>query len=150
MSEQTMSRRVRAEIRAALRDNNSVQAILVEVHPAVAAVLIGAGGSNLRKIEEDLHRSIYVRGAESCHMEEMRIVAMGRKAEVERLALPVHERDILEVRIEEQHVSNPKDGIARVEGYVLDIEDAGQYVGQEVNVEVTKAYRTYAKAKVVS
>ncbi len=146
MSEQTMSRRVRNEIKRTF-EGSQAEAVLVEVHPSVAAVLIGAGGSNLRKIEQDLGRSVYVRGAESCHMEEMKVIASGGRSEVEDQALPVQEGEIREVLVEEAHVANEKDGIARVEGYVLDIESGGKYVGKRVQVEIIKTFRTYAKAK---
>ncbi len=148
MSELTMSRRVRNDIREALRDSDA-EAVLVEVHPSVAAVLIGAGGSSLRKLESELGKSVYVRGSESRHLEDMKVVAMGDKTEVEDRAKPVKPGDVLRVEVEEPHASNPKDGIARVEGYVLDIASAGNSVGQEVEVEIVKAYRTYAKARVI-
>lgn len=148
MSEHTMSTKVRGEILRALR-RTFAEALLVEVHPSVAALIIGAGGSNLKKMEERTGRSIYVRGAESCHPEEMKIVAMGDREDVERQALPVKEGDVLEVKIEEPHVSNAKDGIARVEGYVIDIESGSRHVGDTVRVEITRAHRTYAKARLL-
>ncbi len=79
----------------------------------------------------------------------MPALAAGTKDEVEKLALPVQVGQALKVKIECPHVSNPSDGIARVEGFVLDIDGGGALVGQEIDVEVTKLYRTYAKAKVV-
>ncbi|MFP4200893.1 MAG: Rne/Rng family ribonuclease [Clostridia bacterium] len=148
MSELTMSRKVRNDIREALR-NSEAEALLVEVHPSVAAVLIGAGGSNLRKLESELGKSVYVRGSETMHLEDMDVVAMGDKREVEDKALPVKPGDVIRVTVEEPHASNPRDGIARIEGYVLDIDSAGNSVGQEVEVEIVKAYRTYAKARVI-
>ena len=57
---------------------------------------------------------------------------------------------VLDIEVEEPHVSNPRDGIARVEGYVVDIEGAGRMVGQKLKVEITKVFRTYAKGKVLS
>ncbi len=148
MSEYTMSQKVRGEIRKSLISSSN-EAILVEVHPTVASLLIGSGGSNLRRLEEQTNRSIYVRGAESCHLEEMKIVAMGDKKQVEKQALPVSEGEVMNVKVEEPHSSNPRDGIARVEGYVIDIENGGKMVGENVNVEIVNAYRTYAKACIV-
>ncbi len=148
VSEHTMGGKVRSEIRKALLQS-SAQALLIEVHPSVAALVIGAGGSNLKKLEEQTGRSVYVRGAESCHPEEMKIVAMGNREDVERQALPVKEGDVLELKIEEPHVSNAKDGIARVEGYVIDVEAGGRFVGDTAKVEIVKAYRTYARARLM-
>lgn len=148
VSEETMARRVRTDIRRILKHTAS-EAILVEVHPAVAALLIGSGGSNLRELEKEVGKTIFVKGVATCHTEAMNLKALGSREEVEALALPVRVGQVLELKIEEQHITNASDGIARVEGYVVDIEDAGRLVGEKVRVEITKAFRTYAKAKLV-
>ncbi len=147
-SEDTMARQVRREIKRILSQSDS-EAILVEVHPSVAALLIGTGGANLRELEKETGRTIFVKGSNDAHMESMNLRALGSREEVERKAMPVRQGQILEVRVEEPHVSNPWDGIARVEGYVLDIEGAGKMVGERVRVEVSKTFRTYAKARLI-
>ncbi|HEY8552471.1 MAG TPA: TRAM domain-containing protein, partial [Thermaerobacter sp.] len=83
-------------------------------------------------------------------LEAMNLVALGSREEVERQALPVHAGQRLELEVEERHAHNQADGIARLEGYVIDIQGAGDRVGQRVLVEITRAYRTYARARVVS
>ena len=148
LSEESVSSKLRREIKALLR-RSPEEAILAEVHPAVAALLIGAGGVNLRALENETGKSIYVRGSDQCHLESLAVRAMGTREEVETKALPVRQGQILEVRVEEPHVSNLWDGIARVEGYVLDVEGGAKLVGETVRVEVTKVHRTYAKAKVI-
>jgi ribonuclease G len=148
LSEESVSSKLRREIRALLR-RSPEEAILAEVHPAVAALLIGAGGVNLRALENETGKAIYVRGSDQCHLESLAVRAMGTREEVETKALPVRQGQILEVRVEEPHVSNLWDGIARVEGYVLDVEGGAKLVGETVRVEVTKVHRTYAKAKVI-
>lgn len=121
----------------------------MEVHPSVAAHLIGPGGANLRELEKELGRTIYVRGNSEVHLESMSLKVLGTRAEVEARALPVKPGDRARVRIDEAHASNPSDGIARVEGYVIDVADAGQLVGKQVDIEVIRAFRTYAKARLV-
>ncbi|MEW6724811.1 MAG: Rne/Rng family ribonuclease [Bacillota bacterium] len=148
LSEATMAARTRRELRRLLGHTEN-EAILVEVHPSVASLLIGANGANLKVLEKETRKIIYIRGNEECHVERMNIRLMGTKEEVERRALPVHPGEQLEVRVEEPHVSNPHDGIARIEGYVLDIEGGGKLVGERVRVQVKKAFRTYAKAVIV-
>jgi len=148
LTEESQARRVRREIKRILRNTNH-EAILIEVHPSVASLLIGAGGSNLKELERETGKSIYIKGSEACHIEEMNLRALGTRAEVEEQALPVRTGDVIELKIEEPHVSNPWDGIARVEGYVIDIEGAGNRVGERVTVEITRAFRTYARARIV-
>ncbi|OTA41205.1 MAG: hypothetical protein A6D92_08880 [Symbiobacterium thermophilum] len=67
---------------------------------------------------------------------------------MEARALPVAAGQVLQLRIEEPHASNGADGIARVDGYVIDVADAGRLVGQVVPVEILKVFRTYAKGRV--
>ncbi len=148
LSEESVAAKLRREIKALLR-RNPEEAILVEVHPSVAALLIGAGGTNLRALENETGKSIYIRGSDQCHIENMVVRAVGTKEDVEAKALPVRPGQVLEVKVEEPHVSNLWDGIARIEGYVLDVEGGAKLVGEKVRVEVTKVHRTYAKAKVV-
>ena len=148
LSEESASRRVRAEIRRILASSEA-EAVLVEVHPSVAALLIGAGGTSLKELEREVGRTIFVRGAEEIHVEKMNVRAVGTRAEVEEQARPVHEGEVIELKVEEPHVNNTSDGIARVEGYVIDIEGAGRRVGERVKVEITRAFRTYARGRMV-
>ncbi|HEY8347215.1 MAG TPA: Rne/Rng family ribonuclease [Symbiobacteriaceae bacterium] len=148
LSEETMARRVRAEIRRILKHSSS-EALLMEVHPAVASLLIGPGGSHLKQLEEELGKTIYIRGNSEIHLEEMRLRALGTRSEVEERALPVRVGQVLEVQVHERHAANPEDGITRLDGYVVDIEGGGRLVGQRVKVEVTRTYRTYAKARLL-
>jgi ribonuclease G len=120
LSEESMARRVRAEIRRILKQSSS-EALLMEVHPSVAALLIGPGGVHLKQLEQELGKTIYIRGNHEVHLEEMSLKVLGTRA----------------------------DGIARVDGYVLDIEGGGGLVGKRVRVEVVKAFRTYAKARLI-
>jgi len=148
LSEESVSAKLRREIKAMMRRSDE-EAILVEVHPGVAALLIGAGGINLRALENETGKAIYIRGSDNCHIESMVVRAVGSREGVEAKALPVKQGQVLEVKVEEPHVSNVWDGIARIEGYVLDIEGGAKMVGEKVKVEVTKVHRTYAKARVI-
>ncbi|MEX0974614.1 MAG: Rne/Rng family ribonuclease [Bacillota bacterium] len=149
LSEETVAGRVRREIRRILRNSQS-EAMLVEVHPGVASYLIGPGGANLKELEKETNRSIFVRGTEALHLEEMNVKAVGTREEIADKAIPVQVGDVLEVTVEEAHDKNPGDGIARREGFVIDVESAGSKVGQKVVIQVMQAHRTYAKAKMVT
>ncbi len=148
LSEDTMSRKVEREIKKILK-HSVIEAILVEVHPSVAALIIGAGGNHLRELERLTGKHIYVRGSTEAKIEEIKICVAGTKEEVESKALPVKAGQVLELKVEEPHVSNPGNGIARLEGYVIDIEGAGDLAGEKVRAEITKVFRTYAKGKII-
>ena len=88
LSEETVAGRVRREIRRTLA-NSQCEAMLVEVHPSVASHLIGPGGSNLKDLEEETGRSIFIRGSESLHLEEMNVKALGTRQEISLKAIPL-------------------------------------------------------------
>jgi len=148
MSAETVSTRVRREIREALR-NNEARAALVEVHPEVASLLIGTAGQKLRELEKELGKAVYVRGSEEQNYEGYKFRLFDTKADVQTTGAPVQIGDVIELRVEEQHVSNRKDGTARIEGFQIDIEDGGERVGERVKVEVTRVHRTFARARVI-
>ena len=149
LNEFAMAQKVERELLRLARSSQA-EALLVAVHPSVAAQVIGAGGAHLRRLEQATGKTIYVRGREDVHMEDLRVLTVGSRAEVEQQALPVREGQVVDLQVEEPHASHPEDGIARVEGYVVDIEGAGRHVGRRLKVEITRVYRTYARARVVS
>jgi ribonuclease G len=148
LSEDVVVRRFRQRIVDKLRETGA-ESILVEAHPTVASHLIGPGGSNLKELERETNRSVFVRGSNECDIQDLKIIRIGTRAEVEALALPVHEGEYIEVVIEERHASNPKNGIARVAGYVIDIELGGHRVGDKVRVEIVRVLRTFATGRLV-
>ena len=123
-----------------------VEAILVETNSEVAALLIGSGGAYLKKLEASTGKNIFIRGSDNLHVEKYSILMSGPLQEVARHALPVVEGGIYRVQVEEPHSTNPDHGIARLHGYVLDIEDGGELVGEEVQVVIKETTRTFAKA----
>lgn len=150
ISEETMSKRVEKKLKYIISVNSSAEAVLVEVHPSVASVVIGSGGSHINYLEEQYNKTIFVKGNLDLHPEDIKIKAIGSKEDIQKIALPVKEGDILEVTIEEPHSSNPADGIARLEGYVVNIDNAGDKVGETETIEIYKTFKTYSKAHIIN
>lgn len=149
ISEEAMEKKVKRELFKIFSDKK-VEAVLLEVHPSVAAAIIGPGGSHLNQLEDRFKRNIYVRGNSDIHPEHLVIKALGEKDKVEALAFPVREGQVIESLVEAPHSSNPDHGITRVDGYVIDVKDAGSLVGERVKVQITKVYRTYARGRLVN
>ncbi len=139
-----VSTRIESDLINQLREEKS-EAVLVEMHHEVAAIIIGSGGGNLKKLEEELKRRIFIRGSEDVHVEQYRIVARGSQKKIHDLALPVKVGEVKELVIEEPHSSNPIHGIARIHGFVINIENAGDKVGEKVDVEIKDVNRTFAR-----
>ena len=113
-------------------------------------MLIGAGGATWPNLEAITGKTIYVRGSDYRHWEEVEIVYAGSKEALAAMAVPVKQGDVIDLEIEEPHLTNPEDGISRLHGYVVDIEGAGRHVGQKLKVEITKVFRTFAKGRMLS
>ncbi len=148
LSEETVCMQACQEIRAQAA-NCEAPGILVEVHPSVAAFLIGGGGSHLRELEAEIGKKIIIKGSDSSHMEGVQVKILYSKEEITALSAPVKPGEILNVEVEEMHAANPKDGIARIQGFIVDIEDGSDCVGQKVVIEIEKVYRTCARARIL-
>lgn len=141
-----VSSRIERELKKIL-PREKEEAVLVEMNHEVAALIIGAGGSHLKKLENEMGKHIFLRGSEELHMEKYRIVAAGSLEEIKKKAFPVAQGDQLELFIEEPHSANPIHGIARLQGYVINVEGAGEMVGQKQQVVITEVSRTFARAR---
>jgi len=51
--------------------------------------------------------------------------------------------------ITETHALDPQNGIAKVREFVVDVAEAGAFVGQRIPVEITEVYKTFAKARLL-
>ncbi len=147
-SESTMALNIISHLNK-LTDREDFSAILLEVHPRVAAVIIGSGGDKLEELEEKLGIDIYLNGDKNLHMENFNIVKKGDKDKLRELALPVSKGDKFEIMIEEKHGNNAKHGIARLKGYIIIVENAGHSVDEKVKVKIKEVHRTFATAELV-
>lgn len=149
LSEENVSLKAKKEI-LSVCEYSEAPAVLVEANPAVAAYLIGPGGYNLRNMEQRTGKRIIVKGVAELHMEKVLIQGIYNTEEIEQQAIPVKIGEKIKVKVEEPHTGYTYDGIARVQGFVIDIEGGGPLVGQEVWVEIVKLFRTHAKGCVIS
>src|SRR5690606_24596138 len=80
LSEVTVAHRTQREICKIARETDA-EAILVAVNPTVAALMIGAGGTNLRALEEQTGKTIFIKGSEDYAIDQVNFLAMGSRAE---------------------------------------------------------------------
>jgi ribonuclease G len=146
-TEETIAIRIERELKE-ISGQNDKAAFLIEAHPSVAAKLIGPGGDNLIQLEKAVGKKIYVKGRSELSLIDYRILE-DSLGEIEKWATPVYPGQVLRVYVEEPHEHTPRDGIARIEGFILNVSNGGRYVGQKVIVKVRQVFRTYAKATLV-
>jgi ribonuclease G len=132
-----------------IANNTRDESLMIGVNPQIAAILIGPGGANLDKTEHTLNKTIFIKGQENLKVDQVHLLASGTKNEIEALFLPVKEGEIINLKITENHIANPEDGISRIEGYVINVDSAGSCIGKTIRALITKTFKTYAKAVIV-
>ena len=129
-----------------LAANSKSEAFLVQLNSDVAGILIGPGGSRLDEIEKETGRRFTFRTKRSYSADHFTVVEEGRAADMEPEAFPVAGGQELEVKLEDEHMHDEGDAIARLDGYVITVTGAAGRVGETVRVRIEHAGRTSASA----
>ena len=73
----------------------------------------------------------------------------GSRADVEERALPFREGEEVHVTIEEPHMYEEDDAVAKVDGYVISVAGAGGLIGEKRLVRIDSVTRSAATASLV-
>ncbi len=131
-----------------LAKESEVEEVMIRCHPNVASFLIGIGGVNLQALERDCGIRVFVRGEETMERDAIELQS-GGDGSMGKEAVPVREGMELTVEVERAHAKNQRHGIARIEGYVLDIPGGAKWLGQTVRVRIKDVHKTYAVAEIM-
>jgi ribonuclease G len=126
-------------------------AFLVRVHPKVAAILVGNQGvpGPIVEIEKETGRHFHFEGTEALPIDHFEVVLEGSREEVEERALPFREGEEVLVLIEEPHMYNDDDAVAKLDGYVISVGGAASLVGERTLVRIETVGRSAAQASLV-
>jgi ribonuclease G len=126
-------------------------AFLVRVHPKVAGILVGGHGvpGPIVEIEQETGRHFHFEGTEALPIDHFEVVLEGSRDEVEERALPFREGEEVLVHIEEPHMYNDDDAVAKLDGYVISVFGAAPLVGERTLVRIEKVGRSAAQASLV-
>ena len=148
-SEETIAIDVERRLRKLAKQSHA-EAFLVQVHPRVAAILIGGGGKPLRELEVETGKLFHFQGTEGIPLDTFEILAEGSRDEIEDRALPFKQGEEVLIRIEEPHMYNVDDAIAKIDGYVISIAGGGPFVGESKLIKIDEVKRTAAYASIVT
>jgi ribonuclease G len=148
-SEETIAIDVERRLRK-LAKQSRAEAFLVQVHPRVAAILIGGGGKPLRELEVETSKLFHFQGTDGIPLDTFEIIAEGSRDEIEDRALPFKQGEEVLIRIEEPHMYNVDDAIAKIDGYVISIAGGGPFVGESKLIKIDVVKRTAAYASIVT
>jgi ribonuclease G len=149
LSEETVAIDAERRLRELAAERPATEAFLIQVNPRVAALLAGGPGRPLLEIEEETGKHFHFEGSEALPIDHFRVALEGSRDEVEERALPFQSGDEVLVSIEEPHMYAEDDAVAKLDGYVISVAQAGQLVGKKTLVRIENVGRSAASATLV-
>jgi ribonuclease G len=128
--------------------SDAAEAFLVRVNPKVAAELID-DDSGLAELEEETAKQFHFEGGDALPIETFDVVESGGREEIEARALPFKVGEEVLVRIEEPHMYNPDDAVARVDSYIVSVSGGGRFIGERKLVRIEEVERAAAVASLL-
>lgn len=147
-SEESVYIRLKKEIFQVAAETDS-KGIYVEANPTVAAYLIGTGGANMDSLENQTGKKILVKGNGDMPVDDVIVRPYYNIEENFGVVPPVKIDEELCLKIESLQDENPDDGVARVDGFVIIVENGGRYLNMKINIKIKDIFKTYAKAIVL-
>jgi len=147
-SEETMAIEVLRKLRELAAEKREPEAFLIRVNPHVAAELVGAE-SGLAELEDETGKHFHFEGGEALPIETYEVVESGSREEIERRALPFQVGEEVLVSIDEPHMYDSGDAIARVDSYIVSVSGAGRHVGERRLVRIESVGRSSATASLL-
>ena len=119
--------------------------ILLRVNPKVAAELMGRD-SGLAELEEEIGKQFHFEGGDALPIDTFELVEAGSIEEIEERALPFKVGEEVLVKIDEPHMYNPDDAVARIDSYIVSVSGGGPFVGERKLVRIESVERSAAVA----
>jgi ribonuclease G len=152
LSEETVAIEVDRWLRDLAAEKPKAPAFLIRLHPKVASILVGGHGVEgpIHEIEEETGKHFHFEGTEALPIDHFEVVLEGTADEIEERALPFREGEEVLVHIEEPHMYNEDDAVAKLDGYVISVFGAATLVGEKTLVRIEKVGRSAAEATLVN
>ncbi|HEX2127016.1 MAG TPA: Rne/Rng family ribonuclease, partial [Thermoleophilaceae bacterium] len=152
LSEETVALEVDRWLRDLAVERPEPEAFLIRVHPKVASTLVGSHGTpgTIAEIEEETGKHFHFEGTEALPIDHFEVVLEGTRGEIEERALPFREGEEVLVEIEEPHMYNEDDAVAKLDGYIVSVFGAAPLVGEKTLVRIEKVGRSAAQASLVN
>src|SRR5688572_10158912 len=147
-SAETMAIEVLRKLRELVAQKPDPEAFLIRVNPRVAAKLTEEG-SGLIELENETGKDFHFEGGEALAVDTYEVSEEGTREEIERMALPFAVGDEVLVSIEEPHMYEADDAIARVDSYIVSVNGGGKHVGERRLVRIDAVARSQATASLV-
>ncbi len=124
------------------------EAHLIRVNPKVARELM-RHDSGLVELEEETGKTFLFEGGDALPIDTFEVAESGDREEIERRALPFQIGDEVLLTIDEPHMYNPGDAVARVDALVITVTGAASLVGERKLVRIEEIGRSSGLATLV-
>jgi ribonuclease G len=148
LSAETVALEGLRKMRDIAAENSGDEAFLIRVNPKVAHELT-AEDSGLAELEEETGKRFHFEGGEALPIETFRVVEQGSRGEIEERALPFKVGEEVLVDIDEPHMYNADDAVARIDSYIVSVNGGGRFVGQRKMVRIDEVERSAAIASLL-
>jgi ribonuclease G len=136
------------KLRDIVAEHPDVEALLLRVNPKVAAELTDPD-SGLAEFERETGKQFHFEGGDALAIGTFDLTESGTRAEIEERALPFKVGEEVLVKIDEPHMYNADDAVARIDSYIVSVTGGGRYVGDRKLVRIEEVERSAAVASLL-
>jgi ribonuclease G len=147
-SEETVAITIVRKLQEIVEEDAKPEAYLIRVNPKVAAELLQPG-SGLTDLEDETGKRFHFEGGDALPLDTFHLVETGSRDQIEQRALPFQVGEEVLVSIEEPHMYNVDDAVARVDSYIVSVTGAGSHVGEQRMVRIESVGRSSATASLL-
>jgi ribonuclease G len=148
LSAETVALEGYRKMREIAAEHSGDEAFLVRVNPKVAAELTDAD-SGLGEVESETGKRFHFEGGDALAIDTFDMVEKGTREEIEERALPFKVGEEVLVKIDEPHMYNADDAVARIDSYIVSVTGGGPFVGQRRLVRIEEVERSAATASLL-
>jgi ribonuclease G len=149
LSEETVALAIERKLRDLAAEKPDTKAFLIQVHPSVSNLLINGPGRPLLGIEEEVNKHFHFEGSEALPIDTFKVLMEGTVDSITERALPFREGEEVLVKLEEPHMYNEDDAVAKIDGYLISVTAAGRNIGEQKLVRIERVGRSSAVASLV-
>jgi ribonuclease G len=148
-SEDTIAIGFARKMREIAIDNPEAEAILLQMNPRVTAEFTGQGAWMLKGLEADTGKKFFFEGSEGLPTDHLDVLMAASLSDVEERAVPFRPGEEVHVELVEPHMFKANDAVAKIDGYIVSVQNGMPFVGSRVMVRIEKAGRNEAEAVIV-
>jgi ribonuclease G len=148
LSAETVALEGMRKMREIAAEHGDDEAFLIRVNPKVAHELTDED-SGLRELEDETGKRFHFEGGDALAIDTFTLVEQGTREEIEERALPFKVGEEVLVKIEEPHMYNADDAVARIDSYIVSVTGGGRFVGERKLVRIEEVQRSAAIASLL-